>query len=195
MFCKSGPFHHKSLAASSFTSSPRERTSAGLTSDEICFHWKSLDNCWICDTRLPAKVLSWFGGPELLRKNFSFGNDRTKKSKWIVNAYDLGQDALFGIAVIKTDVGFLSKGIIYTVQNHAQSLYLDFFRISVKWKFFLRSGWRKKGSCTTYAASFLLFEEAVLILTEGFQIPFIQKNPRDNRPCKSPEGESLKPME
>ncbi|GFY69887.1 uncharacterized protein TNIN_252571 [Trichonephila inaurata madagascariensis] len=62
MFCKSGPFHHKSLVSSSFTSIPRERTSAGLIFDEICFHWKSLDNCWIYDIRLPTKVFSWFGG-------------------------------------------------------------------------------------------------------------------------------------
>ncbi|GFY08660.1 uncharacterized protein TNCV_810931 [Trichonephila clavipes] len=62
MFCKSGPFHHKSLVSSSFTSSPRERTSVGLTSDKLCFHWKSLDNCLIYDSRLLTKVLSWFGG-------------------------------------------------------------------------------------------------------------------------------------
>ncbi|GFY37434.1 uncharacterized protein TNIN_26921 [Trichonephila inaurata madagascariensis] len=62
MFCKSGPFHHKSLVSNTFTSSPRERISAELFSDEIGFHWKSLDNYWICDTRLPTKVVIWFGG-------------------------------------------------------------------------------------------------------------------------------------
>ncbi|GFY55304.1 uncharacterized protein TNIN_493441 [Trichonephila inaurata madagascariensis] len=36
--------------------------SAGLHSDEICFHWKFLGNCWIWDTQLPTKVLSRFGG-------------------------------------------------------------------------------------------------------------------------------------
>ncbi|GBM56962.1 hypothetical protein AVEN_224874-1 [Araneus ventricosus] len=60
-FSKSGPFHHKSLAASAFTSSPREMISAGLHYDGICFHWKSLVNCWIWDTRLQTKVLRRFG--------------------------------------------------------------------------------------------------------------------------------------
>ncbi|GFU44675.1 hypothetical protein TNCV_1507491 [Trichonephila clavipes] len=59
----------------------------------------------------------------------------------------------------------------------------------------LPAEWLEKGSCTTYAASFLLFEEAVLIPTEGSQIPLIQKNSRGNNPCKSPEGEPLNPME
>ncbi|GBM44341.1 AP-3 complex subunit delta [Araneus ventricosus] len=49
-FSKSGHFHHKSLAASAFTSGPREMRSAGLHSDGICFHWKSLVNCWFWDT-------------------------------------------------------------------------------------------------------------------------------------------------
>ncbi|GFS32205.1 hypothetical protein TNIN_22841 [Trichonephila inaurata madagascariensis] len=95
-----------------------------------------------------------------------------------------------GIASIKTDVGFVSKGTTYTFPNHAQSLYLDFCQLEI-----LPAQWLENVSCTTYAASFLLFEESVLILTEVTQIPLIQKNPRGNHPSKNAEAEPLKPME
>ncbi|GFY73229.1 hypothetical protein TNIN_344321 [Trichonephila inaurata madagascariensis] len=100
------------------------------------------------------------------------------------------QDVSSGIASIKTDVGFVSKGTTYTFPNHVHSLYQDICQLEI-----LPAQWLENVSCTTYAASFPLFEESVLILTEGTQIPLIQKNPRGNHPCRNPEGEPLKPME